>query len=208
MMQPTDSSDVSKAKPASAGSADAGMNRRKLLKLSVGGASALVVTLASRSVFACQSTTPSAFGSINLSRPDVMVPLSGRSPGYWKQSQHFAEWESPYYPTTTSTHQATTFLAAFGVDSFPGKTLLQVLELEGGGNIAVGRAIVAALLNAADHKTDLVLNVDQVKAMWRDFAMNGYYEPTAGVKWYADSPDIPGMIGSGGIIGYLNTTWT
>lgn len=190
-----------------AGLPTSGISRRKLLRLGVGGGSALLVTLASRSVFACHSTTPSAFGSINLSRPDVLVPLSGRSPGYWKNT---TAWPSPYLAVAKRASPATTFAGAFGVDSFPGMTLLQVLGQGGGGKIAVGRAIVAALLNAASGKTSAVLNVTKVKEMWGQYAATGYgyYEPTPGVKWYSDTPVTAGMIGSGGIIGYLNTTWT
>lgn len=210
MTNPTDPSGVPDSKAVGTVQGGAAMSRRKLLKLGVGGGSALLVSLASRSVFACHSTTPSAFGSINLSRPDVLVPLSGRSPGYWKTHTGYNDWPAPYYPTRTRYHRATTFVAAFGVDSFPGMTLLQVLGQVGGGKNAVGRAIVAALLNAASGRTHVVLPVSKVKEMWSQYASTGYgqYEPTPGVIWYSDTPLVAGMIGSGGIIGYLNTTWT
>jgi hypothetical protein len=65
----------------------------------------------------------------------------GCTPGYWKQDQHFWAWTAPYTP-------ATLFSAVFE-DAFPGKTLLQVLGLGGGGLNALGRHTVAALLNAA-----------------------------------------------------------
>ena len=72
------------------------------------------------------------------------IPVSageGCTPGYWKQSQHFASWTSPYTPSTQ-------FSSVFD-DAFPGKTLLQVVSLGGGGLNALGRHTVAALLNAA-----------------------------------------------------------
>lgn len=74
---------------------------------------------------------------------DVPPPPGGQgcTPGYWKQSQHFGSWTSPYAPTTA-------FSSVF-TGAFPGKTLLQVLGLNGGGMNALGRHAVAALLNAA-----------------------------------------------------------
>ena len=71
---------------------------------------------------------------------------------------------------------------------FPGKTLLQILSPEStttgsnGGNVAVARAVAAALLNAASGRTSSILNVDQVKAMWVEFVDKGYYSPTNGIK--------------------------
>ncbi len=75
------------------------------------------------------------------------------SPGYWKQSQHFGNWEG-YSPTDT-------FASVFGETitimwSAKGKpapvenpTLLQALEANGGGINMLARATVGALLNAA-----------------------------------------------------------
>ena len=65
----------------------------------------------------------------------------GCTPGYWKQSQHFARWNPTWTPNTL-------FSEVFD-DAFPGKTLLQVLQQGGGGLNALGRHTVAALLNAA-----------------------------------------------------------
>jgi hypothetical protein len=61
----------------------------------------------------------------------------GCSPGYWKT--HSA-WPAPYTPGTL-------FSAVFE-NAFPGKTLQQVLALQGGGLNALGRQTVSALLNA------------------------------------------------------------
>ncbi|MFZ2523648.1 MAG: SipW-dependent-type signal peptide-containing protein, partial [Minisyncoccia bacterium] len=61
------------------------------------------------------------------------------SHGYWKQSQHFDNW-SGYLPTQQ-------FSSVFE-NAFPGKTLLQVLQLGGGGLNRLGRETVGALLNA------------------------------------------------------------
>jgi hypothetical protein len=62
-------------------------------------------------------------------------------------------------------------------------TLLDVLEAGGGPPGDVGRHIVAALLNAASGLTP-VLSVADVLIMWEEYATMGYFEPTAGVRWY------------------------
>ncbi|MES2007138.1 MAG: hypothetical protein V4436_03445 [Patescibacteria group bacterium] len=73
----------------------------------------------------------------------VTQPPAGQycSPGYWKQAHHFDSYVT-YSPNQT-------FLSVFGVNAFPGKTLVQVLSTGGGGLTAYGRATVGALLNAS-----------------------------------------------------------
>jgi cysteine-rich repeat protein len=78
----------------------------------------------------------------------------GCTPGYWKQYQHFDSWTAPYYPTTK-------FSSVFE-NAFPNKTLLQVLQGEGGGLIALGRHTVAALLNAQSGGVNYKLTVAEV----------------------------------------------
>jgi hypothetical protein len=60
------------------------------------------------------------------------------SPGYWKSSRHFDSWVG--YDNTDS------FSGIFGVSY--NKTLLQALQANGGGQAALGRIAVAALLDS------------------------------------------------------------
>ncbi|HWR87771.1 MAG TPA: hypothetical protein VN277_05065 [Acidiferrobacterales bacterium] len=181
--------------------------RRRLLRGSLSIAPVLMVS-APRSVMAGGAAgvcvPASSFASINASRPDLQFSCSGRTPGYWKQPQWFGQWPAPYVPDGSG---ATTFDAVFGAaGGYPGKTLLQVLELPGNdmGRDALARHIVAALLNAAKGLTPPnVLSVAIVKAVWSAFVLNGYYEPTAGIKWY---PDYSVPAGSGGLIAWLKST--
>jgi len=85
----------------------------------------------------------------------------GCTPGYWKQSQHFDSYTAPYAPTTL-------FVDAFGVNAFPGKTLVQVLGQGGGGLRALGRHAVAALLNAASDGVDYDRTTAQVIASFQE----------------------------------------
>lgn len=164
--------------------------RRRLLKVGATVAP-IVLTLKSRSVLATglTCTTPSAYGSINTSTPDKKYPCYGRTPGYWKQSQWFSQWPAPYFPTTVSGsggHAATLFRDCFSPDqAVPGKTLLEAMSPELGNTTELGRHVSAALLNAAKGWTNGALDVATVKAMWTATCNGGFYEPTAGVKWYA-----------------------
>lgn len=78
----------------------------------------------------------------------------GCTPGYWKQRHHFDSWTAPY---TSSTLFSSVF-----ADAFPGKTLVQVLRLNGGGLNALGRHTVAALLSAASSGVDYDMTVAAV----------------------------------------------
>ena len=99
-----------------------------------------------------------------------------------------------YYPTTDTGlggHQASKFKDVFTPTPYPPETtLLQVLGAGGGPPNDVARHIVAALLNVMAGWTP-VLKVAVVKGIWSEY-MNtgggtaGYFEPTAGVKWYHD----------------------
>jgi hypothetical protein len=176
--------------------------RRRILR---GGLSVAPVLMASapRSVMAGTACVPaSSFASINASRPDLLFNCSGTSPGYWKNPMNFSQWPSPF---TAQGSAPTSFDAVFGAaGGYPGLSLRAVLELQGGGRDALARHIVAALLNAQKGLTPSnVLSVSLVKAVWTSFVTKGYYEPTAGIKWYADS-SVPA--GTGGITSWLKST--
>ena len=243
-MSTHDRSDASSA-PQPAGGPAAG--RRKLLRLGAGMAPAVLMAFASRSAFACHSTTPSAFGSVCTSRPDLLQASNGRGPDYWKTNTG-SRWPAPYYShdicqkskskgygddddddddddeggSSKSCKKgsvaipATTFKSVFGhVGPFTDSTtLLDVLKSNGGGSKSVARAIVAALLNAQSGRTPInILSSSDVIGIWQQYITLGYFEPVGGVRWYASTPSLPYVPGanpggSGGIIGYLNTTWT
>jgi hypothetical protein len=175
-------------------------DRRRLLRGGLGAAPVLL-TLVSRPVLGWggggggggQCFTPSGFVSMPTSQHGKPYYCSGRTPGYWKQPQHFSSWVG-YYPTTTTGfggHQASKFKDVFTPTPYPPQTtLLQVLELMGGPPNDVARHIVAALLNVMAGWTP-VLTVPVVQGIWSEYMTTGggtvgYFEPTAGVKWYHD----------------------
>jgi len=179
--------------------------RRRLLQGGL-GATPLLLTVVSRPAlgggshhYGDKCYSPSGFVSMPTSEHGQPQYCKGRTPGYWKQSQHFDEWPHPYYPVKTYKKPATLFKTAFypyPAGPYQTKTMLQVCGLEGGPPNNVGRHIVAALLNAAKGWTP-VLTVDAVKGIWGQYIQYGYYEPTAGVKWYHEQ-----------IVDYLTSTMT
>lgn len=94
--------------------------------------------------------------------------VGGCTPGYWKQSQHFGNWKAPYTPNTL-------FSSVFE-NAFPGKTLLQVLSLQGGGLDALGRHTVAALLNAANANVGYAYGTSTVISKFNAIYPGGNYE--------------------------------
>jgi cysteine-rich repeat protein len=94
----------------------------------------------------------------------------GCTPGYWKQRQHFDSYPNPPYAPTTL------FVDAFGIDAFPGKTLVQVLSLKGGDLNALGRHAAAALLNGASDDVDYDRSAAEVIASFAEAYASGEYE--------------------------------
>ncbi len=90
---------------------------------------------------------------------NVVVSINGCTPGYWKQPHHFGSWVG-YAPGQA-------FSSVFE-NAFPGKSLLQVLSQGGGGLNALGRHVVAALLNASNPAVGYPYSTAQVITMFND----------------------------------------
>jgi hypothetical protein len=96
----------------------------------------------------------------------------GCTPGYWKQPHHFDSWVPPYSPIDPQTYFDDPDV--FGVG--PHKTLLQVLKTGGGGEAALGRHAVAALLNAASGGVSYEYYVQGIKDMVKEAYDTGDFE--------------------------------
>jgi hypothetical protein len=93
----------------------------------------------------------------------------GCTPGFWRQDQHFDSWTG-YSPGDD-------FEAVFGVDaSFDPHTLLDAVWLEGGGEEALARHAVAALLNATSPDVDYAYSAAEVIAMVQSAYSSGDFE--------------------------------
>ena len=78
----------------------------------------------------------------------------GCSPGFWKHARHFRSWKQ-FSPTQN-------YGTVFGVQPSFNKTLLGALQQGGGGEKALGRQAVAALLNAANTRVNYAFTVQHV----------------------------------------------
>jgi len=97
----------------------------------------------------------------------------GCTPGYWRQEQHFDSWVPTGYATGDD------FETVFGVNaSFNPDTLLDAVWLGGGGENALARHAVAALLNAAHPSVDYEYSVAQIIAMVQQAYATGDFEET------------------------------
>jgi len=115
----------------------------------------------------------------------------GCTPGYWKQPQHEDSWVNPPYDPDTSY-----FDVVFDVDcedlACEGKTLLEVLETGGGGEMALGRHAVAALLNAAANSgVDYLYTTEGVIQMVKDAYDSGEFEWTKDLFEYENELGCP-----------------
>lgn len=161
----------------------------------VGVAVPVIMTVKSSSALAAQCFAPSAAASIALlhSRLDrEHLDCLGRTPGFWKNAAKPDHPNHPYWVTAGG--EGVLFSTVFG-SGFPGKTLLDVLNLGGNSNYeALGRHLVAAYLNfKIGWVPTTVLSLQDLIDMWNGRA--GSYSPTAGVTWNADQ-----------IVAYLLTT--
>lgn len=89
----------------------------------------------------------------------------GCTPGFWKNRGLTLGWPTPYAPGDS-------FDGTFGVTSSFGGTLEDALNRGGGGESALGRHAVAALLNAASGDVDYDLTEAEVIQLVQD-AYNG-----------------------------------
>ncbi len=83
---------------------------------------------------------------VSFGTDSVLMGTEGCTPGYWKQSHHIDSWPCPCSPED--------LFSDIFEDAFPGMTLLDVLNMRGGGLSALGRHIVAALLNSVSEDVD------------------------------------------------------
>jgi hypothetical protein len=115
---------------------------------------------------------------------------------------------APGKPTTKTVKvSGTTFNSVFGNQGgYGSKTLSEVLQMNtNSGRDGLARHLVAAYLNALKGLTPReVLDVPTIKSIWTSFIARGYYEPTAGIRWFPDyaEPASP----RGGLIAWLKTT--
>ena len=125
---------------------------------------------------------PASFSWITAALSLPPTPPEGCTPGYWKQEQHSDSW--------VDYDQNTSFPDAFDCSitikwSLKGKpfevtdpTLLRALQAKGGGESALARHAVAALLNAANPDVNYPRTVEEITTMVCDALSGGDIEGT------------------------------
>jgi hypothetical protein len=117
--------------------------------------------------------------------PDEKLGKEGCTPGYWKQEHHFGSW-APAVPTGPN---ATKFFDVFTVCDqsnmnckyqglSPDLTLLQALNLGGGGFNALARHAAAAYLNAVNEEVDYGIKKTDI-VVW---VINAFKTGNSGIK--------------------------
>lgn len=185
------------------GAAPPSASRRRLLQAGI-GASPAILTLVSNPVRATYTTTPaSSFASVNTSRPGTHVVTNGCKPSYWVNCG-MAQWPAACKDAAGNPKKFKDLFSDYG--TYGSKTLIQCLQLgPNSGMDGVVKHVCAAYLNAASGKVpSSICSTQTAKDIWQSYSGGkGYYEPTAGVKWFADSCD---PSGNGGINPWLKTT--
>lgn len=103
---------------------------------------------------------------LSIERP---ARFGGCTPGYWKQSQHRESWAGYAPEERFGDVFGCTLTIQWSEKGKPGDvenpTLLQALQANGGGQSALARHAVAALLNAANPDVHYPRTIDQIKQM-------------------------------------------
>jgi hypothetical protein len=109
-----------------------------------------------------------AVDNIEICRVEEGFCGDGSTPGYWKQAHHFDSWVG-FMPSDD-------FETVFGVDASFTLTLRQALKQGGGGEKALGRHAVAALLSAASGDVDYFDDVAGVIQRVQDAYASGDFK--------------------------------
>lgn len=119
-----------------------------------------------------QATSGSLTGNDFGNQPDQPTPGGeGLTPGFWKSNATFKSKQGQYKGLTGaawiaagySPNQQISSVFSSIAGSLGNKTLLEGLQLGGGGKNALIRHAIAAVLNAAHPEVDYPLTVDQIK---------------------------------------------
>lgn len=202
--------------------------RRRMLKMGVGVAP-IALTFASRSVSACTITTASAVASQSGSRVGTgsTGTSSGYSPATWCNTP-LSSWPSSCKETVGTSVYSAKCSAVLGAGCLSGVSgfdpnsnttiscndetrLRQLMRLTGSSTaLTLAQHCAAAYVNAAANRYSGLITTTQVRYMHMNTRNGGFYEPTAGIKWYANSTSPtwacpPGK--SPGVIGYCASTF-
>ena len=186
-----------------------GVSRRRLMRAGL-SAAPVMLALKSQSVLAADvCIKASAFSSLKaanmkLSRAPNSTGCAKYSLAYWKNpsciypSPYFNKAQSYFLPVPVAKKGSPkvpsgAVTAGFSWNpgnAYSGKTLQDVVGMQGGGNNALASYVVGAFLTAVtngDNPSKVLLTTAQCKAIWEG---KGYWSPTPNIQWtLADTMD-------------------
>lgn len=161
-------------------------SRRRFTKTGL-GAGAIIATLASQPVLGAApyncTISGHASGNVSTHGPEASCAI-GQSPDYWKTQT--SNWPAPFTTSQIFKDAGATSGSLLDIQATTGKTLLEVLELQGGGTTALARHVVGALLNAIVYAPDFPLSVVQVEQIWNEVVTTTHYQVNTSVAWSVD----------------------
>jgi len=162
--------------------------RRRFAKTGL-GAGAVIATLVSQPVLGAVpyncTISGHASGNVSTHGPEGNCAI-GLSHDYWKNHTNAGDWPAPFAPTQLFKYAGATGSLNDAPGVTTGKTMLQVLNLGGGGMTALAREVVCALLNAQQFAPNFPLNMAQIKQIWDEVVNTGQYQVNASVSWSVD----------------------
>jgi hypothetical protein len=161
-----------------------GARRRRLAKAGFGAAGVLL-TLESRAAMGpmiCKSPSGALSGGLSSHYGPEPV-CQGLSPGYWKN--HTDAWPIPIttmFADVFSAGDKRSCTAETMNTNYTCSTMLNLLTPQQFDQYNLAMHAVATYLNIKSGKINF-LSIDTLLNMWSEVQSQGYYEPTAGVKW-------------------------
>ena len=128
--------------------------------------------------------TPTPVPTFTPTPTEPPTAFEGCTPGYWRQSQHFDSWVG----YTTSQLFGPVFSVTPG---FSPSTLLNAVQLGGGGENALARHAVAAILNAANPDVNYAYSTAQIIAGVQNAYTTGDFETFKDLLDFANNAGCP-----------------
>lgn len=155
-----------------------GAARRRFARAGLGVSGALVTISSKAGMAADICTTPSGSlsGGLQSQKPAAALSCDGRSPGYWKNNDS--------WPAAKVLMFGAVFSCAAG-SPYDTCSMADILDPKEWDQHGIGRHMAATWLNIRSGKISF-LGERQLQRIWEDLRSAGYYEPTAGTKWYAE----------------------
>jgi hypothetical protein len=115
-----------------------------------------------------------------------LAPFQGCTPGYWRQDHHFDSWVATGYAPSDD------FNTVFGVSAtFNPRTLEVAVALAGGGERALARHAVAALLDAAHPNINYAYTAAEVISGVQNAYSTGDFETFKSALDFANNAGCP-----------------